>query len=666
MPVFFRRLSLGLLLIAATSAVLLLSDLGSRREAAARTRAEAGRQVSIALLQHASQNILDDGREGMVKGLAEMGWEQGRNARIRFFNAEGDANVSQSIARQMAAGGHDLLLTITTVSLQAVANANRASKTPHVFGLVSDPYAAGVGISRENHLDHPPYLTGFATMQPVDASIRTARELNPGLRRLGTLFNPAETNSLAQMKVARATCAALGITLEEGNAENASSAPEAAAAVIARGVDALWLPGDVVVFVALDGIVAAARKARIPVFTVNPPSVRKGTLFDLGADYFEIGRQTGRLAGEVLNGRSPATIPVGPLMAENLCLNRQALAGLRGDWSFPPALVARAQLVLDEEGRETARAAQPAQGPPPPPRPGRTYTLGFAAFAPDPQLDLCQQGLLDGLRDLGFAEGKNLRVERQHAQGEVVNILPMIRNFDSSEVDVIVPFSTPVLQGSFQVRAKPVVFTYVTDPIGAGAGRSFTDHLPHVTGVGSLTPVEDIVAALLRLLPSTRRIGTVYNSGEANSVKIIGLLRESTRRRGIELVELTAGNTNEVLQAAQGIVSRQVDVFYLTSDNTAFLAYDGIRKVCQDARLPLVAEDPDAAARGALMGAGPGFYHSGKAAAPLLARVLGGESPAGIPMTNVAVNEIRIGREAITRLGLRIDPALIAELEGKR
>ena len=666
MPVFLRRLSLGLFLIAATSAVLLLSDLGSRRDAAAQARAQPGRQVSIALLQHASQNILDDGREGMVKGLAELGWEQGRNARIRFFNAEGDGNVSQSIARQMAAGGHDLLLTITTVSLQAVANANRAGKTPHVFGLVSDPYAAGVGISRENHLDHPPHLTGFATMPPVDACLRTARELNPGLRRLGAIFNPAEPNSLSQMKVARATCAALGITLEEGNAENASSAPEAAAAVIARGVDALWLPGDVAVLVALDGIVAAARKARIPVLTVTPPSVRKGTLFDLGADYFEIGRQTGRLAGEVLNGRSPATIPVGPLMAENLCLNRQALAGLREGWSFPPALVARAQLVLDEQGREQPRAAAAAPVAPPPPRPGRTHTLGFAAFAPDPQLDLCQKGLLDGLRELGFTEGRNLRVVRQHAQGEGVNILPMIRNVDSSEVDVIVPFSTPVLQASFQARAKPVVFTYVTDPVAAGAGRSFSDHLPHVTGIGSLTPVEDIVAALTRLLPSVRRIGTVYNSGEANSVKIISLLRESTRRRGIELVELTAASTNEVLQAAQGIVSRQVDVFYLTSDNTAFLAYDGIRKVCQDARLPLVAEDPDAAARGALMGAGPGFYHSGKAAAPLLARVLGGESPAGIPMANVAVNEIRIGREAITRLGLRIDPALIAELEGKR
>jgi ABC-type uncharacterized transport system substrate-binding protein len=111
MRVFLRRLSLGLLLIAATSAVLLLSDLGSRREAAARTRAEPGRQVSIALLQHASQTILDDGREGMVKGLSEMGWEQGRNARIKFFNAEGDGNVSQSIARQKAAGGHDLMMT---------------------------------------------------------------------------------------------------------------------------------------------------------------------------------------------------------------------------------------------------------------------------------------------------------------------------------------------------------------------------------------------------------------------------------------------------------------------------------------------------------------------------------------------------------------------------
>ncbi len=669
----FRRLALGLVLIVAAAALLLLSDLNSRIKPSVGPAQPAApnRTVRIALLQHASQLVLDEGRVGMLAGLAEHGWRVGDNVELKYFNAEGDIAVAQTIAQAMASGGYDLLLTISTVSFQAVANANRAGATPHVFGLVTDPYGAGVGISRENHLDHPPHLAGYGTMQPVALAFKTAREMNPTLKTVGVIYNAAEANSVAQIALARQVATELGISLVEATVDNSAGVGEATNAVVSRGVDAVWIGGDVTVMTAVDAVVAAAKRGRVPVFTVIPPNVKRGTLFDLGADYIEVGRLTGLLAGEILHGRSPATVAVENVMPETLTLNYQALAGLKDRWTIPDAFRARAALVIDETGASHAKApAHPAAPPsaaaprPAYPRPGHTYRIAFASFAPEPSLDACQAGLLEGLRELGWSEGQNLVVHRTHAQGEMVNIPQMIQNLDSTDADALVTFSTPVLQSALgTAKRKPVVFTYVTDPLAAGAGKTYDDHAAHVTGIGSLPPIDDTVKIIRRVLPQVKRLGTLYNSGEANSVKIISLLRESAQRADLDLVELTAANSNEVLQAMQALVARGIDAFYLPSDNTAYLAFDAIRKVTQDAKLPLIVDDPDYVSRGALFACGPGYFHSGKAAAPLLARVLLGESPAKIPMANVSVNTTRFNPESIARLGLNIAPELIREIE---
>ena len=143
-----KRLLLGFVLIALASASLLLSDLG-RRTAVARSVPHIG------LLQHASTMLLDEGTRGAIDGLAENGLIDGKTIAIEQFNAQGDISVGNSIAKQMVNARYDLLLTMSTLSLQAVANANRNGKTVQVFGLVADPVVAGVGISRNDPLDHP-------------------------------------------------------------------------------------------------------------------------------------------------------------------------------------------------------------------------------------------------------------------------------------------------------------------------------------------------------------------------------------------------------------------------------------------------------------------------------------------------------------------------------
>ena len=356
-----KRLGLGLILIAGTSSVLLYSDLDSRNRDAGK-RADVARPLRVALVQQASITPLDDGRTGVLAALEARGYVDGARISLRRYNAEGDMSVANAIAKEVTSADYDLIITISTASLQTVANANRFAKPPrrHVFGITSDPYGAGVGVSRENHADYPPYMTGLGSLPPVEDTFRIARQLRPELKRVGLVWNPTEANSIAATKLGRAICAQLGITLVEVNAENSTSAAEAAASVLTRNIDALWVSPDVTVVVAVDAILAAAKRARVPVFTSLPGNAVKGALFDLGADYVGIGSTQGQLAADVLDGRDLASIPVENLMPVRLEVNRLALQGLRDRWLLPDSVIERANAVVDESGRHVKNLPSPA------------------------------------------------------------------------------------------------------------------------------------------------------------------------------------------------------------------------------------------------------------------------------------------------------------------
>ena len=180
----------------------------------------------------------------------------------------------------------------------------------------------------------------------------------------------------------------------------------------------------------------------------------------------------------------------------------------------------------------TAEHAGAQGGPAPKAPPGRVYNLGLVYFAPEPGAEVCMRGLFDALRDGGFTEGDNLQVHRAHAQGEIANITPLLQNYDSQGLDLIVAMTTPCLTAACgTVKKTPVVFTYVYDPIAGGVGESFTNHHPNVTGIGSFPPVDDTVEMIRRLVPEVKTVGTLYNSSEANSRKVVEVARDAFRRR---------------------------------------------------------------------------------------------------------------------------------------
>ena len=654
-----KRVLLSLVLLSAGALILLLSDLHSR-EGARKQKGAGPTIIPVAVLKHSSNALLDEVERGVLEQLAAAGYRDHERLALRRFTAEGDLPTANAIAKQMTDGSFKMAISISTLSLQCVANANRDGRAIHVFGAVTDPAGAGVGIQRMGSTNKPPWLAGIGTFQPVEQILRQAKQFWPGLQVVGVVWNPVERNSEACTLKAREVCRTLGLRLLEANVDQSKDVREAADSLVARGVEAFWTGADVTVLNATAALCEVALKARIPVFSNNSGHVRDGTLFDLGANYFEVGQCVGSIASAILDGRDPATLVITNFMPARVMLNKQILKKMRDPWRFTEEMIARAALIIGEDGQVEKEAAPVARAAAPAPV-ERQYKIGLAYFGPDEGTDSAIAGLLDGLRQRGLVEGRNLTVRKMHANGEIGGIPAMLQALEASSVDVIVPFSTPVLTAACAgVRRKPVVFTYCSDPIAAGAGKSFAEHLPFVTGVGSFPPVTEALTMLQLTFPKLKRLGTLYNNAEANSVKVVSVLRDLCQKAGVELLEAPANNTSEVVPAAQSLAARGAEAVYLPGDNTAYQAFDGLVNQLAPARIPLVIDAPEFINRGVLAVVGVGYYRSGFAAAAPLARVLAGEKPAAIPLTNVTEKTVLFNLDTARKLGITFPPAVLA------
>lgn len=349
-----KKSTLGLALIAGAAALLLYSDLDSRRAAVH----GKSRTLRVATVQQISIPALDEGAAGAISALKDRGYSDGGRIVLTRYNAQGDVSTGNAIAKAVTSGDFDLILSFSTVSLQTIANSNRFATPPrrHVFALVTDPYGVGVGVSRDNHLNHPPYMTGLGSLAPVQQAFEAARQMHPALKRVGLVWDPSEANSVVTTKLARKICASMGIELIEANAGNSTEITEATASVLGRGVQAIWVSPDLIASHGLELIVRKAKIAQIPVFTSIPSSGVSGALFELGADYLAIGRQAGNLASDVLDGKEPATIPVENVMPVMLKVNTLALKGLREKWDVPDNILKSANEVTDSTGTHVISA----------------------------------------------------------------------------------------------------------------------------------------------------------------------------------------------------------------------------------------------------------------------------------------------------------------------
>jgi len=334
-----RRLWLGVFLIVATSAFLLLSDWKQRTS-------EASSIPRVAIFQFSSVKLLDDGVRGVMDRLKDNHFDVGRNVLVDRFNSENDMATATSIANEITSGKYGIVVSVSTNCLQAVANANQNGRAKHIFGVVADPTIAKVGVSATDPLDHPKHMIGIGSLMPPAEILAAAVRMNPKVKKFGLPWNPSQANSERFTVLARKAAKEMGLELIEAPVDNTNAVGETVASLIARGSEAILALGDLTVVLAIDSVVSEAKKAKIPVFSSQTDMVPRGALYAAGPDFYYIGRQMGDLLVRVLKGEDTAKIPISYELPKQFAVNLKTLQGLKEGWRIPDDVVAQATTVI--------------------------------------------------------------------------------------------------------------------------------------------------------------------------------------------------------------------------------------------------------------------------------------------------------------------------------
>jgi len=278
-----------------------------------------------------------------------------------------------------------------------------------------------------------------------------------------------------------------------------------------------------------------------------------------------------------------------------------------------------------------------------------------------PALDAVRKGVKDALAKAGFKAGKNLKWTYENAQGNGVTAGQIARKFIGDAPDVIVAIATPSAQTvAAATKTIPLVFSAVTDPVGAKLVSNWEKPGKNITGTSDMSPIAAHLKMVKEVSPNTRRLGVVSNPGEANSVVLVEMIKREGPKLGMSVTVAAATKSGEVLQAARSLVGK-VDAIYIPTDNTVVSAFEAVVKVGKDAKIPVFAGDTDSVARGAVAALGFNYYDVGVETGNIVVKILNGAKPGDIPVSFVTKLELAVNLKSAKAMGVAISESMIAK-----
>lgn len=285
--------------------------------------AAVAESFTIGIAQFAEHPSLDNCREGFIQGLKEAGYTEGDNVTFIVQNAQADMGLTQQIAQQMASEC-DLVCAIATPMAQAAVNACMDSGKPVIYTAVSDPVAAMLaddeGKSKLN-------VTGTCDLLPVEAQLKLIRAILPDAAKIGILYTTSETNSESQLKLYESLAPQYGFEIVASGISVGSDIPLAVDSLLPK-VDCLTNLTDNTVVSYLASILDKANAAGKPIFGSEIEQVKNGCIASEGVEYIALGKQTGLMAAQVLEGAFGGDIPFFSSEGGDMCYNPDVAAAL--------------------------------------------------------------------------------------------------------------------------------------------------------------------------------------------------------------------------------------------------------------------------------------------------------------------------------------------------
>jgi len=283
--------------------------------------------------------------------------------------------------------------------------------------------------------------------------------------------------------------------------------------------------------------------------------------------------------------------------------------------------------------------------------------IGIAKIVQHEALDAVEKGIQDQIANRGIKANFDL----QNANGDLTTAAQIASKFHNEKVDVAVGIATPTAVAlANAIKDIPVVFSTITDPVGAKLVTSLDRGEGNVTGLSDAIPTVDHIG-LFQQIAGIKTLGYIYTSSEANSISSLNLVEEGCKKYGITLVSQSINTSADLRQAAQAIIGR-VDGIYITTDNTVFSALPALIQVCADAKKPIFSADVTGALKGGCMiASGFNYYKAGLATGDIVADILGGKKPADIPVKLLTPDEmdLLLDLDAAAVCGIKIPQDLL-------
>ncbi|MBY4675194.1 ABC transporter substrate-binding protein [Marinobacterium arenosum] len=285
--------------------------------------------------------------------------------------------------------------------------------------------------------------------------------------------------------------------------------------------------------------------------------------------------------------------------------------------------------------------------------------VATTAIVEHPALDSVRDGIKAKLVEAGYTEDK-MKFTYESAQGNPAIAAQIARKLVGEAPDVIVAIATPSAQAAVSATQEvPVVFSVVTDPLGAKLVSNLEQPGGNVTGLSDMLPVAQHLALLKEIVPSLKQLGVPYNPGEPNAVSIVEMMKIEGAKMGIEIVEAPAPKSSDVMVACQKLVGK-VQAIYTPLDNTIITALESAIKVGIDAQIPVFSADTDSVERGSVAALGFNYADLGRQTGEMVLRVLNGEQPGQIPVQIAEGTNLYVNTKTARMMGVEIPESVLS------
>ena len=293
-----------------------------------------------------------------------------------------------------------------------------------------------------------------------------------------------------------------------------------------------------------------------------------------------------------------------------------------------------------------------------------SVTIGISQFAEHGSLDNCREGFLEGLKEAGYEEGKNLTIEYQNAQADTGNAATIADSFVNKKVDLICAIATPSAMSAYNSAMDadiPVIYTAVSDPSGAGLVNEDGTNVGNITGTSDKLPVTEQMALIRELMPDAKKIGILYTTSEANSVSTIQEYKDHAEEYGFEIVDTGINTLAEVEMAAKDLASK-VDCISNLTDNTVVSALQTVLAAANDAKIPVFGSEVEQVKNGCVAAVGIDYVALGKQTGEMAAKVLKGEATAAeTPFEICEGGNVYVNTEAAGNIDFTISDDVLGE-----